>query len=502
MRSPPRTLGQTLRQLGPGMIVAAAVVGSGELIATTKVGAEAGFSLLWIILIGCTIKVFAQVEFGRYTVTWNRTGLQALDSVPGPRWRVNWLLWYWVLVMALSLSQQGGIVGAVGQTLSITRPLTTHGAQFNEVQDSLVRTKVQLALAETQNVKRSELDSLRADVGVLSSQLDGFKEPLDAYLWAGVIAVVTSVILYFGRYALIQAVATGLVISFTLITLFTLIMMQTKPEWAIHGHDLMAGLSFRLPPFVEDLSANPIATALATFGIIGIGAAELIIYPYWCLEKGYARFTGPRDGSPQWLERARGWMRVLQIDAWTSMVVYTIATAAFFLLGAAVLSRSGLNPEKADLIRTLAEMYAPVFGAWTPRIFLLGSFAVLYSTFFVVAASYGRLITDALVLFKLIDGNESTRLESTRLISVLWPLIAVLTYIFIRAPVAMILASGLCQSVMLPMLGFAALYFRYKQSDPGLRPGKLWDLMLWLSFTGLLIIGIWALVSTIGPIIN
>ncbi len=37
---------------------------------------------------------------------------------------------------------------------------------------------------------------------------------------------------------------------------------------------------------------NPIGTALATFGIIGVGAAELVVYPYWCLEKGYARFTG------------------------------------------------------------------------------------------------------------------------------------------------------------------------------------------------------------------
>lgn len=178
IRSPPRTLGQTLRQLGPGMIVAASVVGSGELIATTKVGAEAGFSLLWIILIGCSIKVFAQIEFGRYTVTWNRTGLQALDSVPGPRWRVNWLLWYWVLVVALTLSQQGGIVGAVGQTLTIPRPLTTHGAHYNQVQDNLVRARVQLALAETQHVEPAELDSLRADIGAWSSQLDDFEEPL------------------------------------------------------------------------------------------------------------------------------------------------------------------------------------------------------------------------------------------------------------------------------------------------------------------------------------
>ncbi len=37
--SPPTTLPGILRQLGPGLIIAGAIVGSGELIATTATGA-------------------------------------------------------------------------------------------------------------------------------------------------------------------------------------------------------------------------------------------------------------------------------------------------------------------------------------------------------------------------------------------------------------------------------------------------------------------------------
>jgi hypothetical protein len=59
----------------------------------------------------------------------------------------------------------------------------------------------------------------------------------------------------------------------------------------------------------------------------------------------------------------------------------------------------------------------------------------------------------------------------------------------------MVLACGTAQSVMLPMLGAAALYFRYKRSDKKLRSGPLWDVMLWLSLIGFVIIGIWALIS-------
>ena len=64
-KKPPRRFGAILLRLGPGMIIAGSIVGSGELIATTKTGAEAGFCLLWLIIVGCVIKVFTQVEFGR-----------------------------------------------------------------------------------------------------------------------------------------------------------------------------------------------------------------------------------------------------------------------------------------------------------------------------------------------------------------------------------------------------------------------------------------------------
>ena len=56
---PPQTLVGILGRLGPGLIIAGSIVGSGELIATIKNGAQAGIALLWLIVIGCLIKVFA-----------------------------------------------------------------------------------------------------------------------------------------------------------------------------------------------------------------------------------------------------------------------------------------------------------------------------------------------------------------------------------------------------------------------------------------------------------
>jgi Mn2+/Fe2+ NRAMP family transporter len=185
----------------------------------------------------------------------------------------------------------------------------------------------------------------------------------------------------------------------------------------------------------------------------------------------------------------------MHIDAWLSMVVYTFATTAFYLLGAAVLWRAALDPAEADMVRTLCEMYVPVFGPWAPAVFLVGAFAVLYSTFFVAAAGNARMVADAMGLFGLTDGSESAKLKWTRVICAVWPLLALLLYIGVRAPAKMVLASGTAQAIMLPMLGASALYFRYRQSDENLRPGRLWGVMLWLSLIGFTIIGGWALIS-------
>jgi len=495
VREAPRTLLATLLRLGPGMIIAGSIVGSGELIATTKAGAEAGFWLLWLIIIGCVIKVSTQIELGRYTITWTETPLKALNSIPGPRLKVNWVLWYWVIMTLLIISQQGGIVGGVGQTLAISRPLTIGGRQYNELQDELASSQVALKVARAQGAGTQETEGLEHRIAELTAETTELKEPADAYLWATILAIATSVLLLIGRYGLIQLISTVFVATFTLVTIATLIMLQTKPEWAVTGGDLADGLSFRLPPASEEAGINPIATALAAFGIIGVGASELIMYPYWCLEKGYAKFTGPREHTQAWIRRARGWLRVLQFDAWFSMVVYTFATVAFYLLGAAVLGRTGLNPSGRHMVRTLAAMYVPVFGPWADEVFLSGAFAVLYSTFFVAAAGNARMVADSLGLFGITDGSERMRLRWTRIVSALWPILALLLYVGVRAPAKMVLASGMAQGIMLPMLGAAALYFRYRRCDENLRPSRLWDAMLWISLAAFAVIGGWSLVS-------
>ena len=497
---PPPTLRGALSHLGPGIVLASSIVGSGELIATTTVGAEAGFVLLWLIVLGCAIKVAAQIEIGRTTLTWGRTPLDAFDRVPGPRLAGRgWIYWGWAAMTVLIVVQQGGILGGVAQTLAAGIPVTRAGRTWNAAHDEAAAALIAEAAA------RRHGDIAAADA--LAARLDRGREdlrrlavPADESIWAVVLGLVTAGLLALGRYRLIERVSILLVGTFTVVTLLAVVLLQFDPAWAISSRELASGLVPSLPSAMGD--RTPLLTALAAFGIIGVGASELMIYPYWCLEKGYGAAVGPRDRSAAWARRARGWLRVMQLDAWLSMAVYTTVTVAFYLLGAATLGRLGLRPAGGEMVRTLGAMYAPVFGRWAGGVFLVGAFAVLYSTLFVAAAGNARMVADGLILAGRLPADDASRAAWARRISVAWVLVALVLSLVIREPVGAVLASGIAQAIMLAALGVAVLFFRYGAIDPRLAPSRPWDLLLWASSAGFIMVGLWTIWQKITTILG
>lgn len=533
---PPTEFRGILRYLGPGLIIAAAIVGSGELIATTKTGAEAGIDLLWLIILGCVIKVFVQVELTRCTISEGQTPLKTLNRVPGPGapslrgTRSNWVLWLWLIMMITTIGQLGGIVGGVGQACALTLPITGDYAdvigkpaikefqryvELSEEAENGWPSLKGVSQAEQDRAKRGfrklqerieasgedgqmALTLLAMETDEAGSSLKQLLEPEtnDDKYWAGIIAIITSVFLFVGRYSLIQNLSMALVVTFTLVTIGNVIGLQGT-EYALSGGDIMRGLSFRIPEATA--GAQPVVTALAAFGIIGVGATELISYPYWCFERGYARYTGPRDESDGWKNRALGWCRVLRYDAFISMIIYTVATIAFFYIGVTVLYSNGQNPESTRMVSTLATAYVPVFGSFAKWLFLGGAIAVLYSTFLVANAANARMISDGMRVVGLIPDAEANYSRMVTVFSVVLPLTCAAIYWAGWDPVGLILIAGLTQFFMLPVLGFSSIYFRYKVTDQRLRPSRSWDVLLIVSSMALLIVGAYGVFGKAGP---
>lgn len=435
IREPPHTLIGKLKNLGPGFILSAAIVGSGELIATTTLGAKAGFVAFWVILVSCLVKVTLQMEFGKHAIYSGETIMAAMNKLPGPRIRkTNWSIWVWLFIQLFKLLQVGGIVGGVGIALHMALP--------------------------------------GLPVGV----------------WAALSALTASLLVYRGGYSSIEKIALVMIGLFTLMTFGSLFSLQFT-EYALQWDNLAEGLSFSLPGAV-------VGFALAAFGITGVGGDEIMYYNYWCLEKGYARFTGPREDSDAWNNRARGWIKVMYWDAILSMVVYTLVTAAFYLLGATILHGKGQIPEGYETIETLSYIYTETLGPWAKWVYLFGAFVALYSTVFAALASWTRIFSDAFGQIGLINFYDpAVRQKSIAIMAWVFPALWTILYLFIELPVMMILIGGFSTSILLLVVVYVAYRFRYYRLPTSLTPTRFYDLCLWMSIIAILGVGVYSIVK-------
>ncbi len=415
---PPRTLWQIFRRIGPGMILAASIVGSGELIATTTLGAEVGYAALWVILLSCALKPAIQAEIGRHSIATGATGLEGFNHVPGPRWKVNWIVWGWVLMIMMTRFQVGAMYGGVAQALHQIFPAV----------------------------------------------------PVTAWV-LGLLAL-TLALLLGGGYERIEKLALVKVVLFTMLTVLCAILLTRRPEdfsWA----ELADGLKFQMP-------AGGLASAVAVFGITGVGASELFMYPYWCVEKGYARFTGKREPTPAWRARALGWIKVMHVDILASMVIYTFATIAFYLLGAGILHKRGLVPNATEMIPRLSNMYTETLGPWAVYLFYPGAMVTLYGTIFAATAAESRVGADLCRLLGLFRADDyAARVRYRR--RLVWALTVVGAGLFLifKSPVTMVKVGGVAQALMLPVIAIGALYMRYRRLPPEVVPRPWITLGLW-----------------------
>ena len=165
-------------------------------------------------------------------------------------------------------------------------------------------------------------------------------------IWAVLLAVLAAGLLLSGTYRPLEKMLTVTVITFTILTIVSTILLQ-RTGYAVSWGDIKDGLSFDFPAPITTIL---LLTALAMYAGTGVAYGEMAGYTYWCVEKGYARSTGEVEDGTAWTKRARGWIRVMYTDAMLTMVVYTLSTICFFILGAAALYANGLNPDGSSTI--------------------------------------------------------------------------------------------------------------------------------------------------------
>lgn len=444
IKAPPVGWRQSVRYLGPGLILSASIVGSGELIATTTAGAQVGFVILWLVLFSCLVKVAIQVEFARWTIATGTPALVGFNRVPPRVGRLGWINVLFALMVVSKVLQLGGIVGGAATAFSILFPIAS--TPLNH-----------------------------PSLGV----------------WHAIVIAGTIALLYSNRYALIEKGAFWMVAAFSVVTTLIAFGLPWSP-WPTSLGDLASGLTFQLP-------GAALGAAVAMFGITGVGADEITAYNYWCLEKGYARWTGPNDGSEAWVHRARGWIAVMYKDAVLSLVIYTFATVAFFIMGAAVLHPQGLQPRGNEMITTLARMYTDALGPWAMVLFLVGAIAVLGSTLWAAIPIHARMYTNFLATAGVLDWHDTaTRNRWIRGFIVALPIVWGGSSLLVAQPVLMIQIGGVATGVFLLAVLVATFYLRRTETDPRVFGGPAFTVLLVLSAVAIAVLGVYTIVSALG----
>lgn len=423
VQEPPTTLAGRLKSLGPGIVVSGSIVGSGEILLTAGLGAAAGFMLLWWVLFSCWIKSLIQAEFARYVVTTGDTYLRTLNRMPGRipvpsrngsrKELISWPIWLGLIGFFPGLLTSGGIIGGAGQALGLL------------------------------------LDPLFPGLG------GG---------WATIIAAaIVMLLLWTGRYGRIEKILVVMVMSFSFATIVCALLMQTT-EYRATLDDVVAGLQFDFP-------LEYLVLAIGMYGATGVASSEIAAYTYWCVEKGYPSFVGGDRSDPGWVRRAKGWIRVVQMDVWVTLAILTCATLAFYFLGAGVLHRLDLRPESTETVEVLANMYTSTLGPWSFWLFSIGAFFILFSTTLSGLGAGSRSFPDLLVTFGFIPRqNLGLRKKWITGYIIVMPLVSAGIYFAYQNPIPLVLFGATFGAFMLPVQSFVTLYMQRKRMDPRVRP--------------------------------
>lgn len=414
VREPPQTILATLKYLGPSVIISATIVGSGEIILTASLGAAVGYSMLWWVLLSCWSKSILQAELARYVVLSGDTYLRALNrapgKVPGPKNRVSWPVILGLIAFIPGFTGLGGVIGGAGQAVVLLFP------------------------------------------GV------------SPVLAVAVLAVLTSALLASGSYLRLEKVMLMLVTTFTLLTLASAGLMQ-QTEFATRLSDLAGGFEFN---FATEFAV----LALAAYGYTGVNSGEISSYSYWCVEKGYPARIGRYEDSPAWYARANGWLKVLRTDVWITLLILTLATIPFYILGAGVLHATGQQPSGNQTIVALSNMFTQTLGEWSLWVFAVGAFCILFSSSVAGVAGGSRYIPDYLIELGFMSRQQlNVRYAIIRWYGALVPFVGLLLYAGFQRPVLMVTIAGSFAALMLPVQSGLTIYLQAKRLPKEVQPG-------------------------------
>lgn len=307
----------SLSSLGPGLLYAAVAVGVSHLVQATRAGAGYGLSMTFIVLIACIIK-YPSLRFGGEYATITGRNLVTSYRERG-----------WFIFILFSISQLFSMVFIIAAVALFTSGL------------------------------------LQATTGLSASPVIGVITVL----------IIVNSLLFFGGYKRLEFVIKILVVGFTLLTTFCVLLIFDRLEWST------SALSF--PVF----DAPTVIFIVALIGFMPSPTDASVLQSLWTVAKAQeSNLLITQEQS--------------RFDFNVGYVISSVLAIFFLFLGAAVLNPLGttMPSDNAGFARQLLNVYTTLIGDW--------SFYAIAFTALLVMLSTALAVNDGMTRMAIAIGKE------------------------------------------------------------------------------------------------
>ncbi len=318
-----RTFWTFLGFFGPGAIIACVTIGSGETVFASRGGAIYGYSMVWCFVAGALCKGVQLYSGSRFITLTGRGPLQSWMELPGPH---GWFVWFIAIMtciwMPFWLSGLPLMLGDFSNWV-VGIPLPTR-------------------------------DSSPAEVGQYAQY---------GRWWGTMYIVVAILITWLQSYNFLERVQT--IIVGLLLFCMLLAAIVSRPDWLAM---LVGGFVPELPayePWVtqkypELVGRSPWVEIMVYIGAVGGGTQDYLGYIGMLREKAWGMLGWPGKSQvgppepineqPENIARGKRWLLAPQADVIISFAAILIFTVCFVALGAAILHKHEIIPNKFSLL--------------------------------------------------------------------------------------------------------------------------------------------------------
>jgi len=275
----------------------------------------------------------------------------------------------------------------------------------------------------------------------------------------------STALVIWGRFKVVEKVATILALALGISAIIA--ALSVLP----HAGEMIRGLVPDTPPNVE------YGEILPWLGFMLCGAAGMIWYSHWIIEKGYgvkknSSINITKLDSNQ-VDKLRSWIRQMTADTTVAVVGTLIVTIAFLILGVELLKPKGLVPEENKVAQILAEMLSHRWGPVGFWFMVTALFVGFWDTVLSNQDGFGRMFSTGT---RMLMPGRSKRLTDKFLqrffVIVLVTAAPITVYLIIGEPIQLLKIAGAIEAFDIPILVILILYVNQKNLPPALKPSK------------------------------